>query len=161
MDIFYEQFLTKDYGEKQRKYESIGQALILLTILNIIFVGISLAAITIAGYILVFILARKRFLEFEYELTDTELVISKIMNKKSRKLIGKINIENVVEVTSAKSFNKKDVKIINASLDGIEKDGLKESILLIRVDSNLIGYKIAMDKKLQGMCRRINPIIFK
>lgn len=160
MEVFYEQFLTKDYGYKQKSFESIQQALLVLAILNGIFMGIIWALLTVGVYFLMFLIGRSKFLEFEYELTCSELVISKIMNKKTRKVVGKIDVNKIVEVVSSNNFNRSDVKIVNASLNGIKKDELNEKILLVREDSNLIGYKIAMDNKLHEICRRINPIVF-
>ena len=160
MGVFYEQFLTKDYGYKQKSFESIQQALLILAILNGIFMGIIWALLTVGVYFLMFLIGRSKFLEFEYELTCSELVISKIMNKKTRKVVGKIDVNKIVEVVSSNNFNRSDVKIVNASLNGIKKDELNEKILLVREDSNLIGYKIAMDNNLHEICRRINPIVF-
>lgn len=160
MEVFYEQFLTKDYGYKQKSFESIQQALLVLAILNGIFMGIIWALLTVGVYFLMFLIGRSKFLEFEYELTCSELVISKIMNKKTRKVVGKIDVNKIVEVVSSNNFNRSDVKIVNASLNGIKKDELNEKILLVREDSNLIGYKIAMDNNLHEICRRINPIVF-
>lgn len=160
MEVFYEQFLTKDYGYKQKSFESIQQALLVLAILNGIFMGIIWALLTVGVYFLMFLIGRSKFLEFEYELTCSELVISKIMNKKTRKVVGKIDVKKIIEVVSSNNFNRSDVKIVNASLNGIKKDELNEKILLVREDSNLIGYKIAMDNKLHEICRRINPIVF-
>lgn len=160
MEVFYEQFLTKDYGYKQKSFESIQQALLILAILNGIFMGIIWALLTVGVYFLMFLIGRSKFLEFEYELTCSELVISKIMNKKTRKVVGKIDVNKIVEVVSSNNFNRSDVKIVNASLNGIKKDELNEKILLVREDSNLIGYKIAMDNNLHEICRRINPIVF-
>lgn len=160
MEVFYEQFLTKNYGYKQKSFESIQQALLVLAILNGIFMGIIWALLTVGVYFLMFLIGRSKFLEFEYELTCSELVISKIMNKKTRKVVGKIDVNKIVEVVSSNNFNRSDVKIVNASLNGIKKDELNEKILLVREDSNLIGYKIAMDNKLHEICRRINPIVF-
>ena len=160
MEVFYEQFLTKDYGYKQKSFESIQQALLILAILNGIFMGIIWALLTVGVYFLMFLIGRSKFLEFEYELTCSELVISKIMNKKTRKVVGKIDVNKIVEVVSSNNFNRSDVKIVNASLNGIKKDELNEKILLVREDSNLIGYRIAMDNNLHEICRRINPIVF-
>ena len=122
--------------------------------------GIIWALLTVGVYFLMFLIGRSKFLEFEYELTCSELVISKIMNKKTRKVVEKINVNKIVEVVSSNNFNRSDVKIVNASLNGIKKDELNEKILLVREDSNLIGYKIAMDNNLHEICRRINPIVF-
>lgn len=162
MDVFYEQFLSKNYGKQAKIFESIQQFLLILTVFNLVRMSFMWTILMLILYFLVFIIVNIKFLEYEYELTCDELVLSKIINKKSRKTIGKINVRDIVDVKSLDSnLNGDNIKIINASLDGIDKSELNEKILLVRQNSNLIGYKVAMDKKLYGMCKMINPIIFK
>ncbi len=162
MDIFYEQFLTKDYEFKRKKVESAKQALLILTLLNMIFLGKIIAILTFLVYVILSIIARNKFIEFEYELTGSELIVSKIFNKKNRKIIANININDVIKIKSSNSYINEDIKIINLTLSGIKTKKLTENILIVRVnDSNSIGYKLAMDKNLQKMCEKINPMIFK
>lgn len=158
MEVFYEQFITKDYGEIQKKFQSVRHTLVILAIISVIFVG-SFGVITfLLGYIMLGLVARNMFLEYEYEITENELVITKIMNKKKRKVITTLNLEELVCVNSIQEANKKNIKIINACIENDEK--LKERVLIINKNSSLLGFKIAMDKKLLTMCRRVNPTCF-
>lgn len=162
MDIFYEQFLTKDYDFKRKKVESAKYALLILTLLNMIFLGKIVAILTFLVYIVVSIIARNKFIEFEYELTGNELVVSKIFNKKNRKIVANININDVIKVKSSDSHISDEIKIINLTLNGMKTEKLIENILIVRVNnSNSIGYKLAMDKNLKNMCEKINPMVFK
>lgn len=162
MDVFYEQFLSKNYGKQAKIFGSLQQFFLILTVFNLVRMSFMWTILMLGLYFVIFIIINIKFLEYEYELTCDELVISKIINKKSRKTIGKINIRDIVDVKSSNSnLNGDNIKIINASLNGIDKSELNEKILLVRQNSNLIGYKVAMDKKLYSMCKMINPIIFK
>ncbi len=157
MDIFYEQFVTKDYKAEQKKFNSCRQALGILIIFNIILnLGI-LTIFFVACYFVLVIVARKKFLEFEYELTGKDLVINKIINKKSRKIIGNVNLDDVVEIVCEEKFCRKDVKIINASLGEIKN----QKILVMKNDSGLIGYRMSIDSKLQKIFKSINPTVFR
>ena len=157
MDIFYEQFVTKDYEAEQKKFNSCKKALGILIIFNIIFNLMILTIFFVAFYVVLLIVERKKFLEFEYELTGKELVISKIINKKRRKIIGKVNLDDVLEIVCFEKFCRKDVKIINASLGKIKN----EKILITKNDSGLIGYRMSIDSKLQRIFKSINPTIFR
>ena len=161
MDIFYEQFLTKDYSKGKKKFESIKLALTILFIFNIILNISFLALLAMLGYIFILLLSRKKFIEFEYELIGNELIISKIINKRSRKKIVEINLENVVEIISSKKFNRKEIKVIHATLDVLNKENLEENIIIVRKDSTSIGYKVSLDKKIQTILKNININMFK
>lgn len=160
MDIFYEQFITKDYSKEIKKFESIKLALVILIIFNSILRISSLAILFILAYIFVLLLTRKKIIEFEYELIGNELIISKIINKRSRKKIVEINLENVVEIVSLEKFNRKEIKVINSTLDVLNKE-VEENVIIIRNNSNLIGYKVSLDKKIQNILKNININMFK
>lgn len=162
MDVFYEQFLSKDYGKQPKIFEFMKQIFLVLTVFNLVRMSLTWTILMLVLYFIVFMIINIKFLEYEYELTCDELIISKIINKKSRKIIGKINIRDVVNIKSLNdSLGENNIKIINASLSGLNCSELNEKILFVRQSSTLIGYKVAMDKKLYGMCKMINPIIFK
>lgn len=162
MEIFYEQYLTKDYGLIRQKVESTKNALLVLTFLNFIFLGFTVALITIIIYFIVSLIAYRKFVEFEYELTCNELVISKIVNKKSRRIIANIKIDEVIKIKSVDSINNEGIKIIDLTLGQLQNKGLKEKILVISGENDiLIGYKVAMDKTLHNLCKKINPSIFR
>lgn len=157
--MFYEQFLTKDYDIKRKKVESSKLALLILALLNTIFISMVVGVITFGFYIFLSLIARYKFIEFEYELTGNELVISKISNKKSRRIVANIKIDEVIKVKTKDSFNNEGIRIVNLCLD--EMDNLCEKVLVVREGSSLIGYKVALDKDLARMCGIINPSVFK
>lgn len=157
MDQFYEQFLTTDYGKKQKNFEVLSSTLIVLALMSTVLIGIIGAVVFIIGYFIVELIAKSIFLEYEYELTENELVISKIMNKKKRKIITTINIENIVDVNKIQDGNSRNAKLIKAC---VNNSGLNEQIIFVTKNSEVIGFKVAMDKKLLSMCKRINPLNF-
>ena len=158
MEIFYEQFITKDYGNIQKKFYNIRHTLLILAIMSAIFVGSFAVIIFLFGYIMLGFIAGNIFLEYEYEITENELVITKIMNKKRRKIITTLNIEELVSAKNIEDVNNEKIKVVNACIEN--NNALKETVLIINKDSVPIGFKIAMDKKLLNMCRKINPVCF-
>lgn len=158
MDCFYEQFIGKDYGAKQKKFEATKEVLIVVAVIVSMFQGVIFGLAVFVIYIILGIFGKNMFLEYEYELTENELVISKIMNKKGRKVIGTIDINNVVDVISADSKLRDGVKIVNASFDDGE---LGQQILYVNKDSKLIGFKVSMDRNLIYKCKRINVTSFR
>ena len=161
MDIFYEQFLSKDYSKQQRNIKSTKIVLILLILLNVFLHNLILIITFSMFYVVVLLIARKKLIEFEYELIGRELIISKIIDKSSRKKLVEINIDNVLEIISTDKIHRENVRIINASLDNLDKNNLSEKIILIKKESNLIGYKVALDKKLENILKSINSNIIK
>lgn len=157
MDNFYEQFLTKDYGKLQKKFETTRNTLVVLAMIAAVIVGLFGVIAFIAGYIILGLIARAMFLEYEYELTENELVITKIMNKKKRKIITTLDIKNIVNVKGVEEGNQNGAKLVKACVD---ESGLREQIIFVQKNSQLIGFKVAMDKKLISMCKRINPLNF-
>ncbi|MGL6187417.1 MAG: hypothetical protein ACRC1T_18760 [Clostridium chrysemydis] len=158
MDIFYEQFITKDYGDIQKKFQSVRNTLVVLAMISAIFVGTFGVVTFLMGYVILGLIARNLFLEYEYEITENELVITKIMNKKKRKVITTLNIEKLVDAYSLEEANNKNIRVVNACIEDDKR--LKEKILVINRDSKLVGFRVAMDKKLLSICRKLNPVCF-
>lgn len=158
MDIFYEQFITKDYGDIQKKFQSVRNTLVVLAMISAIFVGTFGVVTFLMGYVILGFIARNLFLEYEYEITENELVITKIMNKKKRKVITTLNIEKLVNAYSLEEANNKNIRVVNACIEDDKR--LKEKILVINRDSKLVGFRVAMDKKLLSICRKLNPVCF-
>lgn len=158
MDIFYEQFITKDYGDIQNKFQSVRNTLVVLAMISAIFVGTFGVVTFLMGYVILGLIARNIFLEYEYEITENELVITKIMNKKKRKVITTLDIEKLVNAYSLEEANNKNIRVVNACIEDDKK--LNEKILVINRDSKLVGFRVAMDKKLLSICRRLNPMCF-
>lgn len=157
MELFYEQCLSRDYGKMPKFFGYAQQILLIITVLSLAFTHFVWSILIFTLYLTVIVLSRSMFLEYEYELVYNELIISKIINKKSRKVIGKIDVINIIEVNDSNNFSDGGIEIVNASIKGC---GLVEKILFVRENSKLIGYRVAMDKKLYEMCKKINPLVF-
>lgn len=157
MDCFYEQFLGKDYGVKAKRFELLRETLIMAAILGSVFIGVAFGLIVFFLYLILGVVGKNIFLEYEYELTEDELVISKILNKKARKKITTININEVVDVTKEDMAIKQGAKIINASF---KDDKGNKQIIYINKDGKLIGFRVSMDSKLIYNCKRINRLSF-
>lgn len=157
MKFFYEQCLGKDYGNMSKVFGYVQQTLLILTIFSLVFTHFIWSILIFVLYLILLVLSRLIFLEYEYELIDNELIISKIINKKSRKLIARIDVINIIEVNTSDDFSKNGIKIINASIRGC---GLVEKILFVRENLKLVGYRVAMDNKLCEICKKINSLVF-
>lgn len=158
MEQFYEQFQSKDYGSKEKILNFIKSISFLLGVFTLLFVNVIIGVAFIALSIGTILYIRNNIVEYEYELTQKDLVITKIMNKSKRKVIGEINISNVTEVKTINDAKRTNRKVITACLDEI---GIKDQVIFTKTETGLIGYHVAMDDKLLGMASRINPLCFR
>lgn len=154
--MFYEQFLTKDYGPKVQNMTVIRSTMVVLAIMSTFTIGIIGSLIFGVIYLVLGKIENRMFLEYEYELTESELVLSKIMSKRKRKVVGKLDVNKVIDVLTEEECKRRGAKIINVSLE--EKE--KSKIILVSTDKELVGYKMTMDKKMTHICKSINSVGF-
>ncbi|MGL4874828.1 MAG: hypothetical protein ACRC30_09290 [Clostridium sp.] len=153
--MFYEQFLTKDYGSKVQNMGMARSTMVVLAFLSPFTIGIIGSLIFGCLYLILGIIENKMFLEYEYELTEGELVVSKIMSKRKRKVVGTIEVTKVIDIVTADECKRRGTKVINAAL---EKNN--EKVVLVSSGKTMVGYKMAMDRKLTNICKNINSIGF-
>lgn len=159
MENFYEQFQTKDYTRKEGLLNNISYAILFLIAANFIFLGPILAALTLGIYFAWTLLyVRNQIVEYEYELTVDELVVTKIMNKRKRKVLATVNISEVIEVKSIEESRRNNKKIIKACLDGVN---IKDQVLYIKTSEGVVGLHVALNDNLLNVCRRLNPMVFR
>ena len=162
MDKFYEQFITKDYGKLPKimrtiLYVSLFFLLIsisLFIILGMIGIVIAISSIIVAIYCEVF--SRKVFIEYEYEYFEGEITISKIINKKSRKVIATFNLEQISKV-SKPNFSEKVPNIINACIKNIPNN--TELIFYIN-GANQKAYYLSLDERFFDILKKQKPYMF-
>lgn len=157
MNKFYEQFITKDYGIAPKImrvlfWVSVGLSVFFFS--SFIFVFAIFFAIL---FIVIELIIRNTFLEYEYEYFEGEITISKIMNKRIRKIIGRFTTEQISKVSKPESTDK-SIKIINACLKNIPNN--KELIILIGGGNEPKGYYLSIDEKLFEILKRDKPHIF-
>ncbi|MDE6182643.1 MAG: hypothetical protein K2F59_05525, partial [Eubacteriales bacterium] len=95
---------------------------------------------------------------YEYEYYEGELTISKIINRKSRKIIGRFDIDKISKVSKPDNADK-SIKIINACLKKISNNNNKELIIFVG-GNEPVGYYLSIDEKLFEILKRKKPSIF-
>ena len=156
MDCFYEQFQTKDYTKIEKIMNTLSKVAIVMAVLFAATLNVFGTVAFILIYVIIFIISRKLIVEYEYELTEYELSIYKIMNKSKRKEIGSINKR---EISTVKTLDKvsSNTKVVKAYL---EESGIKPMVYLTKRANGLVGFQLAMDEKLLSLIKKVNPLIF-
>lgn len=157
MECFYEQFIANDNKRLQWTLDMVSKFILVLTAIYLIAFRWIGALTFIFIYILIILIARNVFVEYEYELTNDELVVFKIMNKSKRKTIATLNVNNITEIKEVNEVKEKS-KVITACLKG---KNLKEKIVFFKTSLGIIGFHLAMDEELINLMSKMNPIAFR
>ncbi|MGL4655015.1 MAG: hypothetical protein ACRCWM_03890 [Sarcina sp.] len=153
MEECYEQFLTRDYGNRQEYLNGTANGLLFLSaVMTFGLRSLPMAVLTGVGYVGLVLYMRSKYVEYEYELVCDELTVSKIFNKRRRKKIVNIELKNMIEVDKNANHKIKDLYI--------DAKGLEKKVIYVRENNQVKGYRIALDKKLLAKCRRVNPRMF-
>lgn len=158
METFYEFFLTEDFSKKKKYMKMVQTIILVMAAITYILQG----SIIITGFILILygitiLISNYYFVEYEYELTNNELDIAKIINKNKRKLICTIDIAKVSKVTK---LNNNIKQATNYKKCYVGNDNLTTIGLTLPSDGQVINYAIKVDEKLLMLFKRINPSNF-
>ena len=163
MNKFYEQFITKDYGTLPNAINIVSKGFLLFALLIIFSFGIlnPIGLIISVPFFIVFILIElymaKSFLEYEYEYYDKDITISKIIGKKRRKVIGNIDVRNILKVSNINSIDKSE-KIVRCTIKGLN---LKEVVIFVNdKNGNKVGYLVGLDEELLSILKKDNSTLF-
>lgn len=158
MNKFYEQFITKNYGNVPNIINILSKVMLLFSVLFILIFKLILAIQFFLIFIILEILIVKNFIEFEYEYFNGDITISKIINKKRRKVrkvICEFNVNNIVRIY------KMDIIDKNITKCTIKNLGLNEIVIFINTKNNKkCGYLIGLDKELYSILKKVNPSLF-
>lgn len=157
MECFYEQFISNNNKRAQWTLHKVSIFILLLSCVYAIAFRWIVTATFLLIYAFITFIARNVFVDYEYELTNDELVLFKIMNKSKRKTIATLNINNIVEIKEKDEVKDKS-KVITACLKGTN---FKESIVYFKTSVGIVGFHLAMDEELICLIRKMNPIAFK
>ena len=160
MDKFYEQFISKDYGTLPNAINIISKTILLIGVAIFAIFGITGIILAIPAFV-IFILIEffmsKSFLEYEYEYYNKDITISKIIGKRRRKIIGNINVDNILKISNINSIGK-DEKVIRCTIKGLN---LKEIVIFVNDNNNKkVGYLVGLDEKLYSILKKHNPTLF-
>ncbi len=163
MNKFYEQFITKDYGTLPNAINIVSKGFLLFALLIIFSFGIlnPIGLIISVPFFIVFILMElymsKSFLEYEYEYYDKDITISKIIGKKRRKVIGNIDVRNILKVSNINNIDKSE-KIVRCTIKGLN---LKEVVIFVNdKNGNKVGYLVGLDEELLSILKKDNSTLF-
>ena len=163
MNKFYEQFITKDYGTLPNAINIVSKGFLLFALLIIFSFGIlnPIGLIISVPFFIVFILMElymaKSFLEYEYEYYDKDITISKIIGKKRRKVIGNIDVRNILKVSNINTVDKSQ-KIVRCTIKGLN---LKEVVIFVNdKNGNKVGYLVGLDEELLSILKKDNSTLF-
>ncbi|WP_300382174.1 hypothetical protein [Clostridium sp.] len=157
MECFYEQFQTREYEVIESKLKKASMIILILAAISLITLFFEFTILFIVIYITLFFLRRKIIVEYEYELTSYDMSIYKIMNKSKRKEMVSFNIRDISSVKKADINNLKDKSIVNLCLDDIN---IEKDIVKVKTTKGFMVLKLAMDDKLIGFIKRVNPLAF-
>ena len=121
MEEVYEQFIGSD---KQKTTSNILKGASIIFLLVALFsLSLSLIYSIFMGIIAIvlFISSFLNYVDYEYELFEDKITISKIYNESWRKIVKSISRENVKKVyESNKEHNKKNIKMFyNSNISGL------------------------------------------
>lgn len=158
MEIFYEQFLHNSKTKIQVILNNVLMFFLILSGIFLVAFNLPMAILSIVVYAAIFFYCRQTYVEYEYELTNDELEISKILNQKKRKSVAKIDLNKVIAVEKFEAIkNRKDIKFKRCFLRDTDSN---VDVLMVKDSNGTIGYKLTMDKQLKVYCRRVNPKVF-
>ena len=157
MECVYEQFIANKNKRVQWTLHKVSILVLILTVIYAIAFRWIVAGTFILIYGLIILIARNVFVEYEYELTNEELVIFKILNKSKRKTIATLNVNNIIKIQEVSEVKEKS-SIITACLKSTD---FNEKIFFFKTSIGVLGFHLAMDEELIGLIKKINPIAFK
>lgn len=157
MDEYYEQVLYEDYKSKI-KFIKFVQAVLLIIAATCLFARIIMGVIIpIILLALILIYSNKRLAEYEYHLCENELRIYKIVCESRRKLIDKLDLNNIKRASKVSEYLKSD-----GAMECYVGDSDNYTMLKLTVmrRGEYKDYVIAVDDRMLKNFKRINPSTF-
>lgn len=156
MEEFYEQYNGKDYGKFQEIMNSIEYGALLIAAVYLLgFRAFLTGVIMLLIYVAIVYFNRSKFVAYEYELTQENLVISKVMGEKRRKKLISFDLSNI-ESVSREILKNKQCKLIKAFFEE-DKD---ITYIYVKTNEGLTCVAVNMNEKMIQMCYRLKPSIF-
>lgn len=161
MDIFVEQIIHKKFGTKDYLiFAGVGVGFILVMSLALLFLPPAVWIFVFAGlcygsYYLCF----SRSIEFEYSVTNGDLTIDKIINRRKRKRVISFDVKNAEEMGPYKAQTHTgrayEKKVFAAKTD----DGLEEGSWYISARTPKTGYTLVVFHPEEKVLTAIKPFL--
>lgn len=148
MEAVMEQFIPSDKSRKfSRLLRNISIAIAVLGIVNLGF-SIILAIIFEVAALAIFIIGYTSYVDYEYEVVNETITVTKIYNCSRRKIVATFNKEEVknVSLTRQSDMNRKGAVICyNSRLDGL-------TVYTFELQNNKI-LQLALNEELEKMVK--------
>lgn len=159
MDNFYEQLVTT---RKTTVYSIANGGTYAVGVLGVMMVGSSLfieGLLFIAIAVGIFFLKKKLYVEYEYDFTNGEIDVDKIIEMKSRKRILSFNVKDIellapLESDPVRDFGNKPEKVLKVYPTTSEA---KLYVAMITGGENRVQLIFVPDEKLIELCYKYNP----
>ncbi|ATD54198.1 ABC transporter ATP-binding protein [Clostridium chauvoei] len=151
-----EQFIENNNDKILKVITAVKTLILVFAALTYIFESLTLAVLILLVYVIVHFLTLSFFVEYEYELTEDELDLSKIMSKKKRKLIKTINLRNAEFFKDASEFSPQrysNVKVVK--LYTKEYVNKEKQVILINESGDMRAYELSLKDDLKKAIERI------
>lgn len=151
-----EQFIENNNDKILKVVTAVKTLILVFAALTYIFESLTLAVLILLVYVIVHFLTLSFFVEYEYELTEDELDLSKIMSKKKRKLIKTINLRNAEFFKDASEFSPQrysNVKVVK--LYTKEYVNKEKQVILINESGDMRAYELSLKDDLKKAIERI------
>lgn len=150
MNIVLEQFIPSDRTKKTsdilKKISSVLAVIGILIILSSLLIGVIVEVIAF----LVFIASYLIYIDYEYELYNENITITNIYNESKRRVVQKINKNNVKKVYVAKEKDNKKKGVL--SLYNTNIKDLK--VYTFELNNNKV-VELALNKEMENAVKRI------
>ncbi|MBZ9687046.1 DUF6106 family protein [Clostridium estertheticum] len=158
MDHFYEQLITTS---KTGIYKTVNGAMYVFAIVGLasFTTNLILVVILLAMAVACFFYKQKLFVEFEYQFTNGEIDIEKIIEMKKRSKVVAFNIKEVGLIApegsdAVKDFYNKPNTIVKCYPDTSKK---KVYVAMVTEGNNKMQLMFVPDEKFLDLCYKINP----
>ncbi|MGL5353566.1 MAG: hypothetical protein ACRDA5_09615 [Clostridium sp.] len=154
--MHYEQFLEGANPKVLSLVNNIKNGLLILAALSYMLFSSVIAIAIIVIYFLVCALSLGIYVEYEYELTENELDVFKILSKKKRKLVKCIDISK-----TGRPIDKKDLNLEKYSKAKIVKlytknyENSSTQYFIIQESGETKIYEVALNEELLGYVARV------
>ncbi|MCJ7689168.1 MAG: DUF6106 family protein [Clostridiaceae bacterium] len=162
MDHFYEQLVRAD---KTGFYKTVKVATYVLGIIGLLIFNVNfiLSIILIVAAAACFIYKKELFVEYEYQFTNGEIDIEKILEMKKRKKVTTFNIKEVTLLALEDSDAVKDFSNKPKSIEKCFSTNAKAKVYVAMVTegTNRMQLMFMPDAKFLELCYRSNPRVVK
>ncbi|GLC29263.1 DUF6106 family protein [Clostridium omnivorum] len=163
MDNFYEQLVTTFKTTKYKMANSGVYVFLVLGFLAMILGSVipSLLLLALSGGL--FILKKKLFVEYEYEFTNGDIDIDKILEMKKRTRVISFNIKEVELIapensTYVKDFSNKPEKVLNFYPSTANT---QIYVAMVTGGNERVQIRFVPDEKFLNLCYKYNPRAIK